>query len=319
MTTTALEISQPRALGLVRPVAGPAAVIEAHAEAAALIKDALEMGTDYGVIPGTSKQMVLLKPGAERLTLAFGASVHMDVIEQEIDHDREVTWTKWSKSGTSRGLYRYVVRVRLVRVDGTQIGEGIGSASTMESKYIDRPRDCENTVLKMAKKRAHVDAVLSMAALSGRFTQDIDDAHGNDEAPAPRERRATIERDGHLGREIDNREEIEAKAAAAARQHQQASQAALVANVVALAVQMLDEHIDKKILHDLRGRIVDVVGSSEKMKTALVALAEQVAARLDDDTWVPADASHQQAVIWLRAQVEKSQQSRTTTTNTQAA
>jgi hypothetical protein len=96
-TTTALEISQPRTMGLVRPVASPAAVIEAHREAAALIKDALEVGRDYGTIPGAGSKMVLLKPGAERLTLAFGASVQLDVIEKEIDHDRVVNWKTSSK------------------------------------------------------------------------------------------------------------------------------------------------------------------------------------------------------------------------------
>lgn len=318
MTTTALEIAQPKTLGLVRPVAGPAAVIEAHAEAAALIRDALEEGVDYGLIPGAGNKKVLFKPGAERLTLAFGASVQLDIVEKEIDHDRDVNWRttsryKGDQSGTSQGLYRYVVRVRLVRMDGTQVGEGIGSASTMETKYVRTPRDCENTVLKMAKKRAHVDAVLSMAALSGRFTQDLDDAdHGDDTARDVGHESVNPRRPPPPA--VDTAK-IEADAKAA----QQASQAALVANVVALAEKMLDESIDLDSLRLLRMRIVDVVGSSEKMKTALVALAEQVQARIDDDTWVPADASHQQAVIWLRAQVEKSQQARNSNTAPQAA
>src|SRR5690606_10620038 len=58
---------------------------------------------------------------------------------------------------------------------GVVIGEGVGSCSTMESKYIDRPRDCENTALKMAKKRAYVDATLTTFGLSDQFTQDVED------------------------------------------------------------------------------------------------------------------------------------------------
>lgn len=39
----------------------------------------------------------------------------------------------------------------------------------------DNPADYYNTVLKMAKKRAHVDAVLTVTAASDIFTQDIED------------------------------------------------------------------------------------------------------------------------------------------------
>jgi hypothetical protein len=39
----------------------------------------------------------------------------------------------------------------------------------------DNPADYYNTVLKMAKKRAHVDAVLTATAASDIFTQDIED------------------------------------------------------------------------------------------------------------------------------------------------
>jgi hypothetical protein len=37
------------------------------------------------------------------------------------------------------------------------------------------PYDVENTILKMAKKRAHVDAVLTATATSGLFTQDVEE------------------------------------------------------------------------------------------------------------------------------------------------
>src|SRR6267142_694369 len=58
------------------------------------------------------------------------------------------------------------------------VGTIVGSASTMEAKYIDRPRDCENTVLKMAQKRAHVGAALGAFGMSDQFTQDMEDADG---------------------------------------------------------------------------------------------------------------------------------------------
>ena len=44
-----------------------------------------------------------------------------------------------------------------------------------ESKFISRPNDSENTVLKIAKKRSLIDATLATFALSDRFTQDHGD------------------------------------------------------------------------------------------------------------------------------------------------
>jgi hypothetical protein len=181
------------ALTLVRPIAKPAALVEAHKEVSALITSALEKDRDYGIMPGTVKP-TLLKPGAERLALAYGAVPKYAIVEQEREHDRLVPWTKqkkiwankfkgdrdftWqSESGESIGLYRYVVRCTLIqRETEVVLGEGLASCSTLESKYIDRPRDCENTALKMAQKRAFVAAVLNAFALSDRFTQDMEEA-----------------------------------------------------------------------------------------------------------------------------------------------
>ena len=174
---------------LARPIAKAQDIIDAHRDVVELIQNALVDGEDYGVIPGADKKKpVLLKPGAERLAIAFGARPEFDIIESEVNHDRPVEWKKrkgkwderrrekvWTEeTGQSLGLYRYVMRCRLRR-GGEVLGEGVGSASTMEAKYVAAPRDAENTILKMAKKRALVDAVLTMAGLSNRFTQDVDD------------------------------------------------------------------------------------------------------------------------------------------------
>ena len=76
-------------------------------------------------------------------------------------------------TGKSLGLYRYVIKCYIKDHSEKTIGSGIGSCSTLESKYIDRPRDMENTVLKMAQKRALVAATLNAFGLSDRFTQDM--------------------------------------------------------------------------------------------------------------------------------------------------
>jgi hypothetical protein len=176
--------------GPLRPVARPVDIIEAHKEAASLIREALEDGRDYGAIPGAGPKKVLLKPGAERLCTAFGLRPTYDVVSYEADHDRVVEFHDRRRGpSTSAGLYRYVVKCKLER-DGIVVGEGVGSCSTMEQKYVSRPRDSENTVLKMAKKRALVDAVLGTLSLSDRFTQDVGDDEEDDTtvvaAPASR-------------------------------------------------------------------------------------------------------------------------------------
>lgn len=49
----------------------------------------------------------------------------------------------------------------------------------------DNPADCYNTVLKMAKKRAFVDATITATAASDIFTQDVGDNEEDPPAPEP--------------------------------------------------------------------------------------------------------------------------------------
>lgn len=91
-----------------------------------------------------------------------------------------------TETGTARGLYRLKLKCVLKLPDGTVVGEGIGSCSTMESEYIRNPREHENTICKMAYKRAHVDGILRTLGISDRFTQDEElIAARLDDAPAP--------------------------------------------------------------------------------------------------------------------------------------
>lgn len=177
---------------LMRPIAAPKDILVAQEETRALIQETLKEGRDYGKIKGIDKPS-LLKPGAERVGMAFGCYPRYRIIEQEVDHDRKVEWRKKKRiynnahkgdksyreeeaTGESLGLYRYVVECEIVhRESGAVVGSCIGVCSTMEAKYVDRPRECENTTLKMAEKRAHVGAVLNAFGLSEQFTQDVED------------------------------------------------------------------------------------------------------------------------------------------------
>jgi len=78
----------------------------------------MKEGVHYGKIPGVDKP-TLLKPGAETLCMAFQLAPDFDIQERWDGDHLEV-----------------VVKCKLVHVpSGTEVGSGIGSCSTMESKY----------------------------------------------------------------------------------------------------------------------------------------------------------------------------------------
>jgi hypothetical protein len=73
---------------------------------------------------------------------------------------------------------------------GANFGPGTAEAQAIESQDVGRIEnpdvaDVYNTCLKMAKKRAHVDATLSALAVSDAFTQDIEDLPNDDEHSGP--------------------------------------------------------------------------------------------------------------------------------------
>lgn len=126
------------------------------------IQTDLQERTDYGKIAGYNKP-TLLKPGAEKICRYLELS-----IEYTVEHRYE----DWEK-----GLFLYEVKVRLRQLEnGVIAAEGIGSANTKESAFA-QPNGYPqlNTVIKMAKKRALVDAALNVSASSGHFTQDVED------------------------------------------------------------------------------------------------------------------------------------------------
>ncbi len=125
----------------------------------------LKSDVDYGIIPGTPKP-TLYKPGAEKLLAHFKLSVADAIVEKEDLGDGHVD---------------YVVRLPIIqRATGAVVGVGVGSCSTREKKYArNQPYDIRNTVLKMAKKRALVDAALTTTAASHVFTQDLEDLAAN--------------------------------------------------------------------------------------------------------------------------------------------
>lgn len=115
------------------------------------------------------KTPILYKAGAEKLLIDYGVRAVYDLISQTEDR------------GENSAFFSYTFRCRLIKYipdldrDMT-IAEGYGSANTAEKNTgFASSYDVANTKLKIAKKRAMVDAVLSMTGLSGCFTQDMED------------------------------------------------------------------------------------------------------------------------------------------------
>lgn len=178
-------------------------------------------GQDYGIIPGTSKP-TLLKPGAEKIAKLLGLADQYEILDKGEDWER--------------GFFRYLIKCSLNSVaTGVTIAEGLGECNSKESKYAyrwvgerDLPSGTDktklvsqvrysksggkwtvyrfdnedifsqvNTILKMAKKRALVDAALSAGRLSQVFTQDIEDmAVIHDEPKATKPTTSAVKKQG---------------------------------------------------------------------------------------------------------------------------
>lgn len=168
----------------------------------------------FGTIPGTQKPS-LYKAGAEKLSLTFRLRPEYEIRRTDIGgghREYEVVCTLYhiptgqsigqgvGSSTTMEGKYRY--RPGPVEFTGKPVpkaywddpkrdlshlgGKGFSAkknpdtgqweiAIKGESVEHDNPADYYNTVLKMAKKRAHVDAILTATAASDIFTQDVED------------------------------------------------------------------------------------------------------------------------------------------------
>lgn len=125
-----------------------------------IVQQTLVPGKDFGIIPGTDKP-TMLKPGAEKILMLLGLSSSFEIMSCVEQFDS--------------GFFSYNVRCTLFR-DCLKITEGVGHCNSRENKYVKSdPYSIANTILKMARKRALVDASLTVASLSDLFTQDVED------------------------------------------------------------------------------------------------------------------------------------------------
>lgn len=133
------------------------------------VQEVLIADIDYGNIPKTDKYC-LFKSGAEKLCDLYGYGKRFELISRDVDSEKPY----------------FAYEIKAVLFDGNTgqiVAEGVGCCNSKEKKYLKyAPFDTANIVLKMAKKRAFVDAVLTATRSSDVFSQDIVEDDGENRA-----------------------------------------------------------------------------------------------------------------------------------------
>lgn len=223
METQALQrIEQP---SMALDAVGRKAAIDDLLNKVALVQEVMTKvmhdGEHFGKIPGCGDKPALLKAGAEKLGMTFRLKAQFDTNERDLGgHHREYS-VRCSLSDGNMGVgscstleskYRYRQGERKCPECGKatiitgkkEFGGGFlcfakkggcGAKFSDNDERItgqqvgkvehDNPADFWNTCLKMAKKRAHVDAIITATACSDIFTQDVEEMVENASSAAP--------------------------------------------------------------------------------------------------------------------------------------
>ena len=156
----------------------------------------MKEGEHYGKIPGCGDKKSLFKSGAEKLAMTFRLGMRFTEIDGSAERD---------------DFINYKINCELFHIPtGNVVGNGRGTCNSREKKYRTRmvyankataeekaigkeeertgnngsykvyvipqdPWDVQNTLYKMACKRASVAAVINATGASDIFTQDIED------------------------------------------------------------------------------------------------------------------------------------------------
>ena len=178
------------------------------------VKKQLVKNVDYGKVPGIKKPFLML-PGAEKILSRY-------YVYPEFEFLSDGKLEDWDK-----GLFCFEVKciLRSIRTGG-RVGEGVGSCNSWEEKYryiwvqkeaIGNRKPIEqrersgrygkwieykikredmatlhNTILKIAKKRAMVNAASILGNASGLFNQDIDIDIDIEESEKPKDGKKII-------------------------------------------------------------------------------------------------------------------------------
>lgn len=191
--TNAVAVRNPQNFRTAQEIQAAANLIQQVMKA--VMKDKIH----YGTVPGCGDKPTLLKPGAEKILSTFRIACDPEI--EDLSTGDVIRYRV-----KARGIHSTPEGV-------IEMGKGVGVCSSNEEKYRWRkainkqefeetpedrrrkkwkrgakgsadyqefqvrtvPDDLENTILKMAKKRALVDLCLTATAASDCFNQDIED------------------------------------------------------------------------------------------------------------------------------------------------
>jgi len=173
------------------------AIVQRRRDLDAVMKSVMieGMGKDYGKIPGCGDKPSLFKAGAEKLACTFQLvpTYRIDTLRTALSTTHTVVCSISAPGGAlicegvgeaSSREEKYAFRRAVCQdeFDATPAAQrrvkyrkGYGQNVTAENQVAMNPADVANTVLKMAKKRAFVDGVLSALGASDMLTQDLDE------------------------------------------------------------------------------------------------------------------------------------------------
>lgn len=172
-----------------------------------LMREAMKEGEHYGQIPGCGDKLVLLKSGAEKLAFMFRLAPTYEIKSKDYPNGHReyeiITTLTHIPTGNvvaqgvgicstleSKYRFKYIdspykpaqADAERLKAEGKGRWRKNGSAWIWQDKIeVENPEDNYNTVLKMAKKRSLVDAILTGTAASDIFTQDLEDTVNNDD------------------------------------------------------------------------------------------------------------------------------------------
>lgn len=119
------------------------------------MKKVMKDGEHYGTIPGCGTKKTLLKPGAEVLMVLFGLSCDVEVERFAMQNQHR----------------EYECKVTVFAPTGRRLGTGVGSCSTMESKYRFRTGPVELTGKRVPNEYWDLrssDPEKALAAIGGK-------------------------------------------------------------------------------------------------------------------------------------------------------
>lgn len=149
------------------------------------ISNELVDGVDYGLIPKTTRPC-LFKPGGEKIQMYLGLTPQYRLLNREFLQNQKRIDNKWNNITKKyeivesiRNYYSWEWACELWYND-KKIAEGVGAGNSEERKWVNQylssgenPDSLSNTIMKISKKRAFMDAIIAVSGISDIFTQDL--------------------------------------------------------------------------------------------------------------------------------------------------